>query len=185
MSVDPAKTNDTPDTIESLKAKLAEYEAAKDGKSDPDNFEIRLKKSQDKNTELTESLRGLTSTISDMETANKDRELKTAESSGDFKSIVQMKDSEIESLQSQLATAKLDVTRLTIGRKNNLPDEIARLLPGGNSDEIEANAITVRASMKTNKGFSDARQSGGVIVTGNGPKKPRTNYIPVKPEGAF
>ncbi len=185
MSVDPVKTNDTPETIESLKAKLAEYEAAKEGKADPDNFEIRFKKSQAKNVELTESLRGITSTISDMKAADKARELKTAESSGDFKAIVQMKDTEIETLQSQLATAKLDVTRLIIGRKNNLPDEVAKLLQGSNADEIEAQAITVRAAVKPKTGFSDARQSGGVIVTGNGPKKPRTNYIPVKPEGAF
>lgn len=185
MSVDKKNTKATPDDIEALKAKLAEFEAAKGGKSDPDNFEIRLTRSQAKNVELADSLRGLTATISDMEADNKARELKAAESSGDFKSIVQLKDGEIQSLQSELDNSKLDVTRLTIGRKNNLPDEIAKLLPGTNSDEIEANAITIRASMKATKGFSDARQSGGVVVTGNGPKKPKSQYIAVKPEGAF
>lgn len=185
MSTDPAKNIDAPETIETLKAKLAEIEAGKGSGDDPENFEIRFKKAQTKNVELTESLRGLTSTITGMEAENKTRELKTAESSGDFKAIVQMKDTEIEALQTQLENAKLDVTRLIIGRKNNLPDEVAKLLQGSNADEIEAQAITVRAAVKPKSGFSDARQSGGVIVTGNGPKKPRTNYIPVRPEGAF
>ena len=178
-----AEDNNTSEpTIDDLKAKLAELESSK---TDDKNFEIRFNKSQEKVTELTDSLRGLTSTINDMEKSNKAAELSVAEKSGDFKSIVELKDRELSDLQSELLTSKLDVSRLIIGRKNNLPDEIARLLPGDDSDQIEANAITVRASMKTSTGFSDARQSGGVIVTGSGKKQPKSQYIPVRPDGAF
>ena len=178
---DNAGASTSEPTIDDLKAKLAEYEKGKDDQ----NYEIRFKKSQDKVTELTESLRGLTSTIADIEATNKAAQLKTAESSGDFKSIVEMKDRELESLKAEVTEAKLDVTRLVIGRKHNLPDEIAKLLDAKTPDEIEAQAITVRAAVKPTQGFSDARQSGGVIVTGNGPKKPKTNYVPVRPDGAF
>ena len=180
MSDNPDDTS-TSKEIEELKAKLAEFEKGKDDK----NFEIRFTKSQEKVTELTESLRGLTSTIGDLEAANKARELKAAESSGDLKSVVELKDREIQTAQADLLKAKLDVDRIVIGLRNKLPLEIARILPGDDGDSIEASAVTIRASYTQGAGFSDARQSGGVIVTGNGPKKPKTNYVPVRPDGAF
>ncbi len=173
-------TDTTETTIEDLKAKLKEFEDGNADKVDK-SFEIRLEKSQAKNATLTETLRGLNETITGMEAAEETRKLKTAESSGDFKAIVAMKDAEIEKLQSKFDVSQLDVTRLKIGRKHNLPDGVATLIPGSSSDEIEANAIKIRAEIKPKSGFSDARQSGGVVVTG-GPdkKKAPSTYIPVR-----
>jgi len=172
------------DELESLKQKLAEYEA---DKADPDskNFAIRNRKLQEKNLELQETLRGLNETIVSLNEIQRQTEVKVAEKSGDWKSIVEMKNDEISALKDKLDAASLGVIKLTIGRDHNLPDSVAKLLPGTTPDEIEANAIKVREDIKPKSGFSDARQSGGVIVTGNGPKKPPSSYIPVRPETAF